>query len=97
MLRDQANEVRTAIRLTDELAEWSEGIVRFAPFPGPPARDEANWYRDWLGADVDRWLIYVVRDFDATHEYWVDSLAQIPASADPDHRSEAEEGARQGG
>jgi hypothetical protein len=91
MLRDQAHEVRAAIRLTDELAEWSEGIVRFAPLPGPPARDEANWYRDWLGADVNRWLIYVVRDFDATHEYWVESLAQLPASEDPEHRTEAEE------
>ncbi len=91
MLRDQAHEVRTAIRLTDELAEWSEGIVRFAPFPGPPTRDEANWYRDWLGADVNRWLIYVVRDFDATHEYWVETLAQLPASENPDHRTEAEE------
>lgn len=38
MLRDSGHEVRTAIRLNDELADWAEGIVRFAPYPGPPAR-----------------------------------------------------------
>ena len=36
MLRDRGHEVRTAIRLSDELADWAEGIVRFAPYPGPP-------------------------------------------------------------
>ena len=41
MLRDSGHEVRTAIRLNDELADWADGIVRFAPYPGPPARDEA--------------------------------------------------------
>ena len=38
MLRERGHEVRTAIRLTDELADWADGIVRFAPYPGPPAR-----------------------------------------------------------
>ena len=39
------HEVRTAIRLNDELADWADGIVRFAPYPGPPDREEAAWYR----------------------------------------------------
>ena len=58
------HEVRAAIRLNEELADWAGGIVRFAPYPGPPAEDEAAWYRDWLAGAPDRWLIYVVRDFD---------------------------------
>ena len=70
MLRSRGNEIRTAIRLTDSLAEWAHGIVRFSPYPGPPEADEAEWYRTWLADDPDRWLIYVVRDFDATAEYW---------------------------
>ena len=31
--------------LNKELADWADGIVRFAPYPGPPAEDEAAWYR----------------------------------------------------
>ncbi len=37
-----------AVRLTEELAEWAEGIVRFAPHPGPPEAEEARWFRHWL-------------------------------------------------
>ncbi len=70
MLRSEGHEVRTAIRLSDELAEWAEGIVRFAPYPGPPDREEAEWYEHWLADDANRWLVYVVRDFDAVAEYW---------------------------
>jgi hypothetical protein len=91
MLRNDGHEVRAAIRLTDELAEWAEGIVRFAPYPGPPARAEADWYREWLAGDSDRWVIYVVRDFDATAEYWREVLAQLPSTANPEQRMEAEE------
>jgi len=91
MLRSNGHEVRTAIQLTEALGEWAEGIVRFAPYPGPPRLEEANWYRDWLAADRDRWLIYVVRDFDGTAEYWREVLAHLPATADPEHRTEAEE------
>ena len=52
MLRDSGHEVRTAIRLNDELADWARAIVRFAPYPGPPSREEAAWYRNWLAADA---------------------------------------------
>ena len=71
--------------------DWAEGIVRFAPYPGPPARDEAAWYRHWLAADPDRWLIYVVRDFDAESEYWKDVRDGLSESTEPDRRAEAEE------
>ena len=36
MLEDRGHEVRAAIRLNEELADWAGGIVRFAPYPGPP-------------------------------------------------------------
>jgi hypothetical protein len=91
MLRNDGHEVRVAVRLTDELADWAEGIVRFAPYPGPPAREEADWYREWQAREPDRWMIYVVRDFDATAEYWREVLAQLPSAADPEQRMEAEE------
>jgi hypothetical protein len=91
MLRDDGHSVQAAIRLTDELGDWAVGIVRFAPYPGPPSREEADWYRQWLAGDRDRWLIYIVRDFDGMGEYWRDVLAQLPSTADPDQRAEAEE------
>ena len=91
MLRDSGHEVRTAIRLNDELADWAEGIVRFAPYPGPPARDEAVWYRNWLADGPDRWLIYVVRDFDTVAEYWKSVRDDLPDSSEASRRAEAEE------
>jgi hypothetical protein len=91
MLRDSGREVRTAIRLTDELADWAEGIVRFAPYPGPPSQAEAQWYRNWLIAAPDRWLIYVVRDFDTVAEYWATVRDDLTASSAVDRQAEAEE------
>ena len=91
MLRNRGHDVRIAIRLTDELAEWAQGIVRFANYPGPPAQDEAAWYDRWLAEDPDRWLIYVVRDFDAESEYWRDIRVGLSESTEPDRRAEAED------
>ncbi|MGO9469204.1 MAG: hypothetical protein ACLQIB_42550 [Isosphaeraceae bacterium] len=79
ILQRDGHEVEAAIRLNDDLAEWAGGIIRFAPYPGPPDREEANWYARWLAADPARWLIYVAGDFDASPEYWssvVQELAQ---------------------
>jgi hypothetical protein len=90
-LRDRGHETRAAIRLSDELAAWAQGIVRFAPIPGPPDRDEAAWYRGWLAGDRDRWLIYVVRDFDAEHEYWKDLRDQLSDPSQKVGRDQAEE------
>jgi hypothetical protein len=42
MLRNRGHTVKAAIRLTDGLAEWAQGIVRFAPYPGPPESGEAH-------------------------------------------------------
>lgn len=91
MLRQRGHELRTAIRLSDELESWAQGIVRFAPYPGPPGRDEAEWYDSWLASDPDRWLIYVVRDFDAESEYWKDVRDGLSEATEPDRRADAEE------
>jgi len=91
MLRHRGHELRTAIRLTDELEHWAQGIIRFAPCPGPPARDEAAWYDDWLARGRDRWLIYVVRDFDTEAEYWKAVRDGLDEKSEPDRRAEAEE------
>jgi hypothetical protein len=91
MLRERGCEVRTAIRLNNELKDWAVTIIRFAPYPGPPSLLEARWYRDWLAIDDHRRLVYVVRDFDAVSEYWQnvrDALAELSES---DRLSEAEE------
>jgi len=90
MLRHRGHQVRAAIRLTDELALSVGGIVRFAPYPGPPDRDEAAWYRNWLAGDPDRWLIYVVRDFDTAGEYWKSVRDGLGPSVDPARQAEAD-------
>ena len=90
MLRQRGHEVRPAIRLTEELSEWAQGIVRFAPYPGPPEEKEAEWYRQWLAGDHQRWLIYVVRDFDTQVEYWTQVRDGISKTADPERYNEAE-------
>jgi hypothetical protein len=90
MLRQRGHTLRTAVRLTDELSAWASGIVRFAPYPGPPEADEARWFRQWLDDDPSRWLIYVARDFDAVAEYWKQIHDGISESADPARRAEAE-------
>jgi hypothetical protein len=91
LLGSRGYEVRAAIRLNDDLAEWAEGIVRFATHPGPPEKEEAQWYRNWLAADRGRWLIYVVRDFDTEAEYWTKRLDQLSQPGDEEERREAED------
>ena len=54
LFRESGHEVRTAVRLTDELDDWADVIVRFAPRPGPPERDEADWYDEWLSHERGR-------------------------------------------
>ncbi len=84
LLREQGHHVRATVRLNEDVAEWAETIVRFAPYPGPPDKDEAEWYADWLANYPGRRLIYVPLDFDAEDEYWVAILQQMPPDADPE-------------
>ncbi len=90
LLRSRGHTVRAAVRLTETLAEWADGMVRFAPYPGPPEADEARWLTAWLNQNPDRWLIYVVRDFDATAEYWTAIRDGFAESGDRGRRAEAE-------
>ncbi|WP_165231566.1 DUF4350 domain-containing protein [Aquisphaera insulae] len=90
LLRAQGHRVRSARRLTDELAGWADVIVRFAGTPGPPGRDEAAWYSSWLLQDPAHALVYVVRDYDAEPEYWQRVITGLSESEPADRRAEAE-------
>ncbi len=90
-LKAEGHEVEAAVRLNDELAGWAKGIIRFATYPGPPDRAEANWYDDWLADDPDRWLVYVVGDFDARSEYWNSVVADLDRKNDSEVLEEARE------
>lgn len=78
LLRARGHQVRTAVRLTPQLNEWADVLVRFAPYAGPPEEEEANWYLEWLTTGQGRAMIYVPRDYDAWTEYWDQVLARLP-------------------
>ena len=90
LFRQEGHNVRAAVRLTDDLGEWADVIVRFAPTPGPPARDEAEWYDEWLDRGRGTGLIYVPRDYDTQAEYWQGVLAAMPKTADASLRKRVE-------
>jgi hypothetical protein len=83
LLRRRGHTVRVARRLGAQVGAQADTIVRFAPTPGPPDRDEALWYETWGAEAPGRRLIYVPRDFDAESQYWAEALARLPADADP--------------
>lgn len=83
LFRAEGHEVRTAQRLTSELEEWAGVIVRFAQAPGPPDREEAQWYSRWLSSGNNRALIYVPRDYDAVADYWSAVLERLPQGPGP--------------
>lgn len=90
MFRARGCEVRTALRRTDKLSEWADVIVRFAPFPGPPERDEARWYGHWLDNHPDRALVYIPRDYDADKDYWSRVLDDLPQNTSAERRARIE-------
>jgi hypothetical protein len=81
LFRDRGHEVRAALRLTDELRAWADVIVRFSTSPGPPPKDEAEWYAHWLDEHSGRRVVYVTRDYDAEPDYWRRARAQLPENA----------------
>jgi hypothetical protein len=89
LVRHEGYEVKTAFRLTDELKQWADAIVRFAPRPGPVASAEADWYNNWLDEERSRRLVYVPRDYDAQADYWAAVLAHLPKTAPADERERA--------
>jgi|GEM_PF-1462707 len=91
LFRDRGHTVRTAVRLSDELGEWADVIVRFSPRPGPPEEEEADWYFSWLSELGDRQMIYVVRDYSALADYWQEVLDHLPSSGADTERSRAKQ------
>lgn len=90
LFRARGQDVRAAVRFTDELEEWADVIVRFAPYPGPIAKDEAEWYAHWLDGDAERRLVYVVRDYDAQPDYWTEVLTHLPPDTPRTRRERVE-------
>jgi hypothetical protein len=80
VFRQRGHTVRVAAQVNERVGNWAALIVRFAPYPGPPEKKEADWYLEWLGGNRHRRLIYVARDFDSQEEYWDGVIAQLPAS-----------------
>lgn len=84
LLRARGHEVRVARQYNETLGDWARVVVRFAPQPGPIARDEATWLGGWLAGGPGRAVIYVPRDADTRAEFWDRMLAaldpQAPAS-----------------
>ena len=91
MLRERGHEVRPAIRLDRRAGGLGGGDRAFRPYPGPPAADEAAWYRNWLAAGPERWLIYVVRDFDTVAEYWKSVRDELAESSRADRAGRSRE------
>jgi hypothetical protein len=91
LFRAHGHEVRRAFRLTDELSNWADVIVRFAQAPGPPPQEEAAWYGRWTAAGSTRSIVYVPRDYDAEQEYWQRALEQLPATETQRTRERIEE------
>ena len=81
LFRGGGHQVRAAVRLSDELAEWADVVVRFAPYPGPPQKEEAHWYDEWLNAQPGRRVVYVAREYDARADYWRAALEGLPKDA----------------
>ncbi len=90
LLRNEKHEVRSAWRLTEELSDWADVIIRFADAPGPPGAEEADWYDEWLDGRPNRSLIYVVHDYEAQEEYWKHVIDQLASSPEDPRRSLAE-------
>jgi len=90
MFRAGGAEVRSAVRLTPELSDWADAIVRFSPRPGAPGADEADWYDTWLAEGDDRALIYIPHSFDAEADYWSAAIASAPPKTDPARLKEAQ-------
>ncbi len=95
MFRAEGNEVRAAVRLTENLKDWADVIVRFSPHPGPPSSEEAEWYAHWLDDGEGRRLVYVVNDYDAQHDYWTELLAHLPPKTTTADRERVERRQRQ--
>ena len=60
------------------------------PYPGPPDREEAKWYHEWLENQPERSLVYVIRDYDAEPEYWSLAVQRLGEPGAEVRRAQAE-------
>ena len=90
LIRARGHTVRAAIRYNETLGAWAKVLVRFAPHPGPPSKDEAEWLAGWLAVEPGRKLVYVPRDFDTGPEFWATMLAALPSTASDAERKKVE-------
>ena len=91
LFRARGHEVRSAVRLTGELKNWADVIVRFAQTGGGPPLAESQWYSEWFSGFPKRSLVYVPRDYDATLEYWTRAFDQLPPSGSERTRKRIEQ------
>ena len=91
MFRERGHQVRAAVRLTQELHDWADVIVRFSTHPGPPPKDEAEWYGKWLDANPGHRLAYIPYDYNAGPDYWTRAREQLPSTASERLRERVDE------
>lgn len=89
LLENRGHQTRAALHLGDQVSEWAEVIVRFAPQPGAPDKDEAEWYDFFLMDEPDLAVVYIPCDFDAAAEYWT-AVLDRPETMDADQINEAQ-------
>ncbi len=70
ILEQHGHQTRAAVHLGEDVSEWADVIVRFAPQPGAPGWEEGDWYHFFLMEEPNFKVVYVPRDFEADHEYW---------------------------
>ncbi len=90
MFREEGHNVKTAYRLTRQMSDWADLIVRFAPRPGVPDEEEGDWYFNWLTKEGGHRLIYIVNDFDVQETYWNEVLKNLGSDVTPEVRQLAE-------
>ena len=99
--RDAARAMGTKCeRRSGSATSWRTGPTgSFVSLPTPVLLlvTRQQWYRDWLAGDRDRWLIYVVRDFDTVAEYWQSVRDGLSESSEPERKTEADENDNRGG
>ena len=98
--RDAARpRARGANRRSGSTTSWRNGPTGSSGSPPTPARPRGRGgvVSRWLAEDPDRWLIYVVRDFDTRRRILEETCATAsPSPREPDRRAEAEDNARRG-
>ena len=83
-IRQAGHRVRTVYRLDKRTSAAVDVIVRFAPYPGPPSKEEGEILLAWLDEQPGRKLIYIPQDFDGAAEAYTGMIAVQSKDAPPD-------------